>query len=720
MKFLKLFLLLFVIQTQAQQGGMWIPSLLEGMNEKEMKSLGMKMTAKDIYDTNKSSLKDAVPQFNGGCTSEVISPKGLLLTNHHCGYGQIQSHSSTEHDYLANGFWAYKMEDELPNKDLVVTFIVKIEDVTKQVLEGVNTLSNEAEKQKKIQENISALSNSFPKEAWQENKIRTFYDGNQYLLFVTETFKDVRLVGAPPTSIGKFGSDTDNWVWPRHTGDFSLFRIYADKNNRPAAYSKDNVPYTPKHFLPVSLDGIAEDDFTLVFGYPGKTNEYLPSVAINQIANELNPAKIEIREQALKVADGFMRKDNAIKIQYASKYAGTANYWKKWQGETLGIKKSNAIAVKKEAEKKFQEKVSKAKKEKEYGSILNDFEKNYTEIAPYALARDYFNETVQRNTELLSVAYKFYQLEQLYNTKGEQAFTDRKNNLYNGLGDFYKDFSAKVDEKVFEQLIALYVTKVPKQFLPNTLNNIDVNQLTKSIYSGSKLTSYSGSKELLTGDTKTVLENINRDPAFVLVKSMADMYLKEVNPTYEVLNLKITELQRNYMKAQLELSENSRIFPDANSTLRVTYGKVKGYEPKDGVYYNPITYLDGVMEKYIPGDYEFDVSPKLIDLYKNKDFGNYGENGKMPVCFIGTNHTTGGNSGSPALDAKGNLIGLNFDRVWEGTMSDIYYDPSICRNIMVDIRYVLFIMDKYAGAKNLIEELQLVHPKKTKKGNVSN
>ena len=716
MKFLKLFLLLFVIQTQAQQGGMWIPSLLEGMNEKEMKSLGMKMTAKDIYDTNKSSLKDAVPQFNGGCTSEVISPKGLLLTNHHCGYGQIQSHSSTEHDYLANGFWAYKMEDELPNKDLVVTFIVKIEDVTKQVLEGVNTLSNEAEKQKKIQENISALSNSFPKEAWQENKIRTFYDGNQYLLFVTETFKDVRLVGAPPTSIGKFGSDTDNWVWPRHTGDFSLFRIYADKNNRPAAYSKDNVPYTPKHFLPVSLDGIAEDDFTLVFGYPGKTNEYLPSVAINQIANELNPAKIEIREQALKVADGFMRKDNAIKIQYASKYAGTANYWKKWQGETLGIKKSNAIAVKKEAEKKFQEKVSKAKKEKEYGSILNDFEKNYTEIAPYALARDYFNETVQRNTELLSVAYKFYQLEQLYNTKGEQAFTDRKNNLYNGLGDFYKDFSAKVDEKVFEQLIALYATKVPKQFLPNTLNNIDVNQLTKSIYSGSKLTSYSGSKELLTGDTKTVLENINRDPAFVLVKSMADMYLKEVNPTYEVLNLKITELQRNYMKAQLELSENSRIFPDANSTLRVTYGKVKGYEPKDGVYYNPITYLDGVMEKYIPGDYEFDVSPKLIDLYKNKDFGNYGENGKMPVCFIGTNHTTGGNSGSPALDARGNLIGLNFDRVWEGTMSDIYYDPSICRNIMVDIRYVLFIIDKYAGAKNLIEELQLVHPKKNQKG----
>jgi hypothetical protein len=716
MKFLKLLLLLFVLQIHAQQGGMWIPSLLEGMNEKEMKSLGMKMSAKDIYDTNKSSLKDAVPHFNGGCTSEVISPKGLLLTNHHCGYGQIQSHSSTEHDYLADGFWAFKMEDELPNKDLVVTFIVKIEDVTQQVLEGVNALSNEAEKQKKIQENISTLSNSFPKEAWQENKIRTFYDGNQYLLFVTETFKDVRLVGAPPTSIGKFGSDTDNWVWPRHTGDFSLFRIYADKNNRPAAYSKDNIPYTPKHFLPISLDGIAEDDFTMVFGYPGKTNEYLPSVAINQIANELNPARIEIRDQALKVADGFMRKDNAIKIQYASKYASTANYWKKWQGETLGIKKSNAIAVKKEAEKKFQENVIKANKQKEYGTLLSDFEKYYNEIAPYALARDYFNETVLRNTELLSVAFKFYQLEQLLTTKGEQAFTDRKNNLYNGLGDFYKDFSPKVDEKVFEQLLVLYTTKSPKQFLPPSLNNIDVNQLSKNIYSNSKLTSYVGAKELLTGDTQTILGKINQDPAFVLVKSMADSFLKEVAPSYDALNLKITALQRNYMKAQLELStKESRIFPDANSTLRVTYGKVKGYEPRDGVYYNPVTYLDGVMEKYIPGDYEFDVSPKLIELIKNKDYGNYAEKGKMPVCFIGTNHTTGGNSGSPALDAYGNLIGLNFDRVWEGTMSDIYYDPSLCRNIMVDIRYVLFVIDKYANAQNLIEELQLVHPKKNKK-----
>ncbi|MFV8359537.1 S46 family peptidase [Flavobacterium sp. LS1P3] len=714
MKFLKLFLLLFVIQVQAQQGGMWIPSLLKGMNETEMKNLGMKMSVKEIYDVNQSSLKDAVPHFNGGCTSEVISPKGLILTNHHCGFSQIQSHSTVDHDYLTDGFWAYKMEDELPNKNLTVTFIVKIEDVTTLVLEGTTALNSESEKQNKIQENITALTNSSPKENWQENKIRTFYEGNQYMLFITETFTDVRLVGAPPSLIGKYGSDTDNWVWPRHTGDFSLFRIYADKNNHPAAYSKDNVPYTPKHFLPISLDGVAEDDFTLVFGYPGKTNEYLPSVAIEQIVNELNPAKIEIRDKALKVADGFMRKDNAIKIQYASKYARIANSWKKWIGETQGLKKSNAVAIKKESEKTFQQKITKSGKEKEYGALLADFEKNYAEIAPYASARDYFTEVVQLNTELLSVGYKLYQLEQVYKTKGEQSFTDRKNNLLTSQEAFYKDFNATVDEKVFEQLIELFAAKSPKQFLPQSLMNVNAKNLALEIYTKSKLKNYAGLKELLTGDTRTVLTSLNNDPGFLLVKELADKYLKEVTPKYDEINLKITALQRTYMKAQLELNKDSRIFPDANSTLRVTYGKVKGYQPKDATLYTPITYLDGVMEKYIPGDYEFDVPAKLIDLYKSKDYGPYGESGKMPVNFIGTNHTTGGNSGSPAIDANGNLIGLNFDRVWEGTMSDIYYDPSICRNIMVDIRYVLFIMDRYAGAKNLISELKLVHPKKSK------
>ncbi len=711
MKFLRLLLLLFIVQVSAQQGGMWVPSLLKGMNEAEMKKLGMKISAADIYDANKPGIKDAVPQFNGGCTSEVISPKGLLLTNHHCGFGEIQAHSTVENDYLTNGFWAMTMEEELPNPGVVVTFIVSIDDVTTKVLEGVASLATEKEKQKRIQDNISMLANSLPKESWQENSIRTFFDGNQYLRFVTETYKDIRLVGAPPSSIGKFGSDTDNWVWPRHTGDFSLFRIYADKNNRPAEYSKDNVPYTPKHYLPVSIEGLKDNDFTMVMGYPGRTTEYLPAVAVEQIMNDLDPARIGIREAALKVQDAYMRQDNAIKIQYAAKYASVANYWKKWIGEVKGLKKSGAVGIKRKQEAEFQQKVAKAGKQAEYGNLLSDFDKAYTEIAPYALARDYFNEVFLRNTEMTLVAYRLYQLEQVYNAKGEQSFNDRKNNLITSMVEFYKDFNATVDEKVFEQLIGIYIGKSPKQFLPKELTMANPAVLTNQVYGDTKLKSYDGLKELLSGDAKTVIARINADPAYKLVKTVSDSYMTNVAPKYDEINLRITGLQRTYMKAILEMNPGARIFPDANSTLRVTYGKVKGYNPADAVSYSAYTYLDGVMEKYVPGDYEFDVPKKLIDLYNAKDYGRYGVNGKMPVCFIGTNHTTGGNSGSPAIDAKGNLVGLNFDRVWEGTMSDIYYDPEICRNIMVDMRYVLFIIDKFAGAKRLIDEMKIVGTK---------
>lgn len=709
MRILKLFIILFVVQLHAQQGGMWIPSMLKGMNESEMTALGMKMTAQDIYDANNSSLKDAIVHFDGGCTSELISSKGLMLTNHHCGYGEIQSHSTVEHDYLQDGFWAKDLNSELTNPGMVATLIVSIHDVTNTVLEGVAQISSENEKQKKIADNISRLQTSFPKESWQENKIKTFYEGNQYILFVTETFKDIRLVGAPPSSIGKFGSDTDNWVWPRHTGDFSLFRIYANKDNKPAEYSKDNVPYTPKHFLPISLDGVAENDFTMVFGFPGRTQEYLPSFAVEQIVNTLNPAKIELRDAALKVQDGFMRKDQAIKIQYASKFASVANYWKKWIGESQGLKKSNAIQIKQNFEKEFQKRVIKNNKIDEYGSLLADFEKNYKAINDYSLARDYFIETVLRNTELLSVGFRLYQLEQAYTTKGEQAFTDRKDNTIKGLESFYKDFNAKVDEKVFEKLIALYGQKSP--LVPAEFKTMNYSKTTTDIYSKSKLTSYEGVKTLFKGDSKTILKNLNKDLGYQLVKKLADNFYSNIAPKYDELNLETGALQRNYMKAQLELFPEGRFFPDANSTLRITYGQVKGYSPNDAVYYEPVTHLEGVMEKYVPGDYEFDVPAKLIELIKNKDYGQYAENGKMPVCFIATNHTTGGNSGSPAIDANGNLIGLNFDRVWEGTMSDIHYDPSICRNIMVDVRYVLFIIDKYADAKHLIDEMELVHPK---------
>ena len=710
MRILKLLIVLLSFPIFAQQGGMWIPSMLKGMNESEMQLLGMKISAEDIYDANNSSIKDAIIHFDGGCTSEIISPKGLLLTNHHCGYGEIQSHSTVEHDYLQDGFWAMSMDKELPNPGMVATLIVSIHDVTNTVLDGVAQLSSETDKQKKIQENISRVQTTFPKETWQENKIKTFYEGNQYILFVTETFKDIRLVGAPPSSIGKFGSDTDNWVWPRHTGDFSIFRIYSGKDNKPAEYSKDNVPYTPKHFLPISLDGIAEGDFTMVFGFPGRTQEYLPSFAVEQIVNTLNPAKIEIRDAALKVQDGFMRKDQAIKIQYASKYASVANYWKKWIGESQGLKKSNAIQLKKDYESEFLKRVAQKGKQAEYGNLLSNFDKNYAAINDYALARDYFIEVALRNTELLSAGFRLYQLEQVYKTKGEQAFNDRKDNTIKGLEGFYKDFNAKVDEKVAEKLIALYLEKSP--LLSSELKATDKNKIVSDVYSKSKLTSYNGLKSLLEGDAKKALKNLNNDKGYQFVKKLADNFYANIAPKYDEINLEIGALQREYMKAQLEMFPDGRFFPDANSTLRITYGQVKGYSPSDAVYYQPVTHLEGVMEKYVPGDYEFDVPTKLLDLIKNKDYGQYAENGKMPVCFIATNHTTGGNSGSPALDANGNLIGLNFDRVWEGTMSDIHYDPEICRNIMVDIRYVLFIVDKYAGAKHLIDEMKLTHPKK--------
>ena len=693
----------------AQQGGMWIPSLLEGMNAKEMKSLGMKMSVSDIYNINKSSLKDAVPHFNGGCTAEMISNQGLLLTNHHCGYGQIQAHSSVQNDYLTNGFWAKNLSEELPNKNLVVTFIVRIEDVTKKVLADTQNLSDETLREAQIQRNIAFLVKNSPKESWQENRIRAFYEGNQYILFVVETFKDVRLVGAPPSSIGKFGSDTDNWVWPRHTGDFSLFRVYADKNNRPAEYSKDNVPYRPKHFFPISLKGIKAGDFTMVFGYPGRTEEYLPAVAVEQIVNVLNPAKIGIRDVILKTQDGFMRADNEIKIKYASKYASVANYWKKWIGETQGLKKSNAVAIKRAQEQKFIKEVEKRGKTAEYGHILPQFAEKYTQIQDYALAADLYWELAQRNIDLIANGYKILQLRNALREKGTQSFVDRKKNLLNNFESVFKNYDINVDKAVFEQAISYYAKTMPKALLSPNLHQFDAHALADKLYKESFLASKAEMDKVLNLPDDAFEKRLKNDVGVQFVDQIIAHFYETVMPTYQNLGSEIATLQRTYMKAILEFSKpQDRIFPDANSTLRVTYGKVAGYSPLDAVTYDYMTYLDGVMEKYVPNDYEFDVPAKLRELYEKKDYGIYGVNGKMPVCFIATNHTTGGNSGSPAIDAQGNLIGLNFDRVWEGTMSDIHYDPKICRNIMVDMCYVLFIIDKYAGAGYLLNEMKLI------------
>lgn len=695
MRFIKILLLFFVFQVSAQQGGMWIPSLLEGMNETEMQSLGSKLTAQDIYDVNNSSLKDAIGHFNGGCTSEVISDQGLVLTNHHCGFGQIQSHSSLENDYLKDGFWAMSLEDELPNKGLFIEFIVSIHDVTEVALKGITDAMTETEKQSQISKNTNAALKTWPKETWQDVKTKAFYGGNQYFLFVTERFEDIRLVGAPPTSIGKFGSDTDNWVFPRHTGDFSMFRIYADANNRPAKYSKDNKPYKPKHYLPVSLDGVEEGDFTMVFGFPGTTSEYLPAVAIEHITKEFNPTNIAIREAALKVIDQKMKESDDVRIKYASKQARIANAWKKWIGENLGIEKSNAVVKRREFEATFTKALKEKGLEDKYGNILPEFDRLYKDFAPINIKRRNFIEVFLITNELMQMTFRAYQVEQAL--VANPANLERGKEVLTGqLQGIHKNYNAELDKGVYLNVMPLYGKEIDA-----------------SIYDNTAFTNLDSALSLLEGDAETVIKNLNNDAAYAYAKPIIDEFFNTLNPEYQQKNEPITALQTKYMTALMEALPNARYFPDANGTLRLTYGQVRGYAPRDAVYYNPVSYLDGVIEKYIPGDYEFDVPQKLIDLYDSKDYGQYADkNGKVPVCFLGTNHTTGGNSGSPAIDAEGNLVGLNFDRVWEGTMSDMNYDPEICRNIMVDLRYVLFIVDKYAGATHLIDEMTLVHPKK--------
>lgn len=698
----------FSLGMAQQYGGMWIPTEL---NEKEMKDLGMKISAKDIFNTQKPSIKDAVVQFNGGCTAEIISPKGLLLTNHHCGYGQIQAHSTVQNDLLSNGFWAKNMGTELPNPGVTVDFIVDIKEVTNQILEGTENLQ-EPELAKKIAKNIEIYKNSQKTESYQSISVKPMYYGNKFYAYVIETYKDVRLVGAPPQSIGKFGSDTDNWVWPRHTGDFSMFRIYADKNNKPAEYSKDNVPYVPKHYLPVSIKDKAENDFTFVYGFPGRTTEYLPAIAVEKIMTEIDPARIAVRDVALKTLDEKMRTDDATRIKYASKYASVANYWKKWIGEVEGLKKSNAV------QKKVNYENALSAKNPEIKNTISEINSLYTQQAPFALNNAYYSEVI-RNAETFALANLYSN----YITSLEAGRMDEKGTtaFKNRLTSFYKDYSAELDAKVTAKLLALYANKTAPQFLPagfekykNEAQNIaEIEEISKnSVITGRSEVngaSLSGDIEKAFSNQDKLIKTIKKDPVYQLLMSLKETYLKTADPQFASLQMKIDALQKKYMAQQMSTDKDRKFFPDANSTLRVTYGKVKGSTPKDAVTYDYQTHLAGVMEKYIPGDYEFDVPKKLIELYDKKDYGIYKDkSGDVPVGFTATNHTTGGNSGSPALDAHGNLVGLNFDRQWEGTMSDINYDPRFSRNIMVDTKYILFIIDKFADSKWLINEMKIV------------
>ncbi len=696
--------------------GMWLPQLLKALNEDEMQTMGMKLTAEQIYSVNQGSLKDAIVHFGGFCTGEVISNEGLVLTNHHCGYGQIQSHSSLDNNYLKKGFWAMKKEDELENPGLFVRFIERIDDVSDIILKGVTDDMTPEEVQSVVDKNLAAYRSTIEVGAFQELIVRPFYNGNQYFAFMTVSYPDVRLVGAPPESIGKFGADTDNWVFPRHTGDFSLFRIYAGPNNEPAEYSPENKPFVPKYSLPVSLDGVEEGDFTMIFGFPGRTTQYLPSVAVEQVVDVLDPAKIEIRDVALKIMDKYMRADEKVRIQYASKFARIANYWKKWIGEKSGLERSNAVDKKRMLEEEFEAKV-KADPALwgQYGHLMKKFNEHYSQIEKYAYTRDYYNEVVGRNVEVLSTASVIGRLISQYESGDEASYNAFKDRVVPYLERVFKNYNKDIDREVFVALADLYRDNVEEQFIPTAFNvkGKSLEGYITDIYDRSALKDKDQLMAILGESPEEAVKKLKDDPVFILYRDWKEIYDEKVSAPYNKTKAEIDLLQKRYMRGLIDVFPERTFWPDANSTMRVTYGKVNGYEPRDAVYYMPVTYLDGVVEKYVPGDYEFDLDQKLIDLYEKKDYGQYADNsGRVPVCFIGSNHTTGGNSGSPAIDASGNLIGLNFDRVWEGTMSDIYYDPSICRNIMVDIRYVLFVIDKYAGAAHLINEMNLVHPKK--------
>ncbi len=712
-KFLFPVLISFLLPFTALAGeGMWLPFLLGQLNEADMQSLGMKMSAEDIYSVNKGSLKDAIVHFNGGCSSSIISPQGLLLTNHHCGYSAIQTHSTLQNNYLQDGFWAMKQSDELKNDNLVATFIERIEDVTKDILKGVSDKMTTKERQDKTSQNIEDFKKAYAKKKYEDILIKPFFKGNQYILFVTITYKDVRLVGAPPSAIGKFGADTDNWEWPRHTGDFSIFRIYADKNNLPAKYSPDNQPLKPKHFLPVSLDGVETGDFTLIYGFPGRTNEYLPSFAVKQVQDVIDPARIEIREHALKILDKAMRNDPNIRLQYSSKYARIANYWKKWIGERSGLIRTHAVEKKQKTEVQFAERLAaKPILNQKYGELLADMDYKYQEIELLAVYREYFHELFFRHIEIFKPANS---LRRFFAKANDENYKELAPDTKKSLERFYKDYQPTVDRDVFKSLMQLYTDNVCTAYFPNYLledrflEGYDMEQLATEFYDNSIMTQ---PKKLLKLIDEKKIDEIKKDPVYRLFMDIVDAYSTRLNPEYQALKAPIDSMQRQYMAALMEVLPEKKFYPDANGTMRVTYGQVEGYLPKDGVQYLPKTYLDGVIAKYVPGDYEFDLPKHLLDLYAAKDYGQYAENGRLPVNFLGSNHTTGGNSGSAVIDAYGNLIGLNFDRVWEGTMSDMNYDRTICRNIMVDIRYVMWVMDKYAGAKRLVDEIQFVHPK---------
>lgn len=695
--FLTILILIFKISFFFSHEGMWIPSLLK-IIEGEMQSNGLELTAEDIYSINKSSLKDAIVHFGGGCTAEVVSNQGLILTNHHCGYSQIQQHSTLENNYLKEGFWAMSKSEELQNPGLTATFIVSIEDVTSLILSGIENQDNSDEI---ISKNIQDIENKRSNPHYK-SVVKSFYYGNKYYKITSKTYKDVRLVGAPPSSMGKFGGDTDNWVWPRHTCDFSVFRIYSDKNNEPSDISDKNVPYKAPVSLEVNISGIKENDFTMVFGFPGKTEQYLTSNAVNNYLEKILPARIEMRKNSLKHIDAAMDLNELNYLKYASKQSRISNAYKKWIGQDLGLRKKEAVKLKKLNEEKW------IANNLENTQLLNKIIELENKKIEYQLAYSLFIELWYYGPEIIRFSKGFSQL--IGNDEFENLIRKKRISVKN----YFKNYDRNVDMSIFKSLLPIYLNHLDNNlespYIRNQLTKFsDVNTFTEFIFKKSKFSTINSVEKLLNSGENIIKKNIEKDPLYKLSEEIYNHFRQEILPVYRDLEKKHNLLMKKYLENIINNNPNKIFFADANSTIRLTYGKIEGSNPRDGIGYNWFTTIDGIIEKYNTGASDFEIPEKLITLYENKNYGKYGSNGTLNVCFLGSNHTTGGNSGSPALDSKGRLIGINFDRTWESTMSDILFDENICRNIMVDIRYVLWVIDIYAGAGHLVDEMTLIN-----------
>ena len=696
--------------------GMWLPILLERLNYVDMQKMGLHLTAEELYSINHSSLKDAIVGLSGGgvggffCTAEVVSPEGLIFTNHHCGYNAVQDHSTTEHDYLTNGFWAMSKAEELKNENFCASFLIRIENVTDSIIPFLNDTLKESGRSSKVKEISDRIKKRAGEKGKYETTVKAFYGGNEYYLFVFETYKDVRLAGAPPSSIGKFGGDTDNWMWPRHTGDFTVFRIYADTANRPANYSESNVPYKPNHYLPISLKGIRKNDFAMIWGYPGSTSRYLTSYGLEYNVNIFYPTLINIFGKRLEIMKERMDADKKVKIEYAGNYAGIANTWKNFIGQSKMLVKNKVEDKKKATELAFTDWIGQdPARQKKYGNVLPEIKKGYESMGKIAVPF-FYASMAGSGLDIVSFANQFGSLKSVMEKKNKTTIRETADGMKPAVKEHFNELDPAISRNSFAGLLTLYSRDVPKDQLPSVFKLIEkdyhnnINAFTDAVYNTSVFATEEKANKFLADPNRKVFK---KDLGWITAQSFTETVGK-YSGAYGEARTAVAAGNRKYIAGLREMNPKQVPYPDANSTMRMSYGQVLDYFPADAVTYDYFTTLKGVMQKEDPTNDEFFVEKKLKDLYAAKDYGPYGQNGEMITCFLTTNDITGGNSGSPVINADGQLIGLAFDGNWEAMSSDIMFEPDLQRCINVDIRYVLFIIDKFAGATNLVNELTLV------------